>query len=188
MSVCFCRDRCTSIGRVKVLKSTTGYAETRCRCMYASPPRYRCIREEGHERMHSGSRFDRPSTPARPFTGAPDKLAERRWEKKKDSKREKTSPSLSGYVCIIGKPSILDLYLDNISPSIVSRILNFLFPRISCKEGLLLDKENNKRFAVGDFEDVKSLNRKISFQYILKFIEEFECIACCAFSSIINFQ
>lgn len=29
--------------------------------------------------MHSGSRFDRPSTPARPFTGAPDKLAERRW-------------------------------------------------------------------------------------------------------------
>lgn len=108
--------------------------------------------------------------------------------KKKDSKREKTSPSLSGYVCIIGKPSILDLYLDNISPSIVWKILNFLFPRISCKEGLLLDKKNNKRFAVGDFEDVKSLNRKVSFQYILKFIGEFECIACCAFSSIINFQ
>lgn len=104
MSVCFCRDRCTSIGRVKVLKSTTGYAETRCRCMYASPPRYRCIREEGHERMHSGSRFDRPSTPARPFTGAPDKLAERRWGKKRINQEGEENESRFGCVCIIGKP------------------------------------------------------------------------------------
>lgn len=113
------------------------------------------------------------------------RLQERPINWPRDDEKKK---SLSGYVCIIGKPSILDLYLDNISPSIVWKILNFLFPRISCKEGLLLDKKNNKRFAVGDFEDVKSLNRKVSFQYILKFIGEFECIACCAFSSIINFQ
>lgn len=64
--------------------------------------------------MHSGSRFDRPSTPARPFTGAPDKLAERRWGEKRINQREKrTSPVSAAFASLA---NLRLIYLDNISP------------------------------------------------------------------------